>query len=897
MTIRNLHKIFQPRRIAVVGASDSPSKVGNQVLRNLLAGAFPGDLYAVNPKHSSVLGVASYPSLSALPQIPDLVVICTPASTTPSLIGQCGRLGIDGVIILSAGFREVGEKGVQLEAELKAAAARHPGLRILGPNCLGVMVPSAGLNASFAASNARPGKIAFVSQSGALCTAVLDWAESEGIGFSHFISVGNMLDVGFDDLLDYLAADPSTTSVVLYIESILKAREFMSAARAFSRAKPIVAYKAGRFAASAAAAASHTGALAGVDAVYEAAFRRAGIVRLFDLDEVFDCAELLSGTKSPHGPNLAIITNAGGPGVMACDSLIDRRGVLAKLSPTTIDQLNSTLPEYWSHRNPVDLLGDAPPQRYEAALEIVLTDPGVDAVLVLLTPQAMTNPTESAAAVARAAQHSKKPVLASWMGAASVAEGVAQLRQAGIPTYPTAEHAIRAFMRLVEFQSNREKLLETPRDVPLAFTQDRTALRRRFEATGGQSGHFLSELESKELLALYGIPVTVPQIAATAEQAVQIATKIGFPVVLKLLSQAITHKTEVGGVILDLADPQQVRRAYAQIIESAKTRRPDADIGGVTVQPMATQASGAELILGIKRDPVFGPVIMVGAGGVTAELAQDVALELPPLNEVLARKMLQSLRLWPLLSGYRGRPPAAIDRLIETILRLSTMALHIPEIRELDVNPLLVMQTEVLALDARILIENPAPLSTRRPHSHLAISPYPEEYSETLQLSDQTKIHVRAIRPEDEPAWKDLIRRSSTQSLWQRFRYLFKEATHEMAARFCFVDYDRELALCAWTEVAGKRSIVGIARLVVDPDYEQADYAVLIADDFQRRGLGSLLTQKSLEICRRLGLKRICSETTASNHSMLHIYAKYGFEVKLAEDPTIVLAAKELGNL
>jgi acetyltransferase len=894
MTIRNLYKIFQPRSIAVVGASEAPHKVGYQVLHNLLAGQFAGDLFAVNPKHGSILGVCCHATITDLGYAPDLVVICTPARTVPVLIDECGRIGVGGAIILSAGFRETGKEGIALENDLKLAAVRYPGLRLIGPNCLGVMSPSAKLNASFAASMARPGRIAFISQSGALCTAVLDWAQQVGIGFSHFISIGNMLDVGFDDLLDYLATDPHTDSVVLYVESISRAREFMSAARAFSTSKPIVAYKAGRFAASAEAAASHTGALAGVDEVYEAAFRRAGIVRLFNLGEVFDCAELLARSKLPKGPRLAIITNAGGPGVMACDSLIEQRGEIARLNSTTITELNAVLPPFCSRHNPVDLLGDASPERYAQATEIVLRDSDVDATLVLLTPQAMTEPTLCAESVARIAQQSDKPVLAAWMGGTTVAEGIQRLRHADIPAYSTAEDGVCAFMRLVEFRANRQALTETPREMPLALSFDREAARLRFEKLLIQSGRFLNEVDSKELLAAYGIATAVPRKAATEDEAAEFATEIGFPVALKLLSDAITHKTEVGGVALDLADEAQVRRAFTEIIDRARRLRADADIGGVTVQRMAADATGIELILGIKRDPVFGPVIMVGAGGITAELSQDIALELPPLNEVLARRMLQSLRIWPLLSGYRSRPVAAIDEIIKTVLRLSTIAMHMPEIRELDVNPLLATPTEAIALDARIFIEKFSPPSRVRPYAHLAICPYPQEYSETVTLKDGATIFMRPIRPEDEPAWVDLIRRSSKESLWKRFHYLFKEATHEMAARFCFVDYDRELALCAETLIEDKRLLVGVARLVADADHEEADYAVHIADDFQNRGLGTRLTEKCIEIGRRWGLKSICSETTGDNRSMICIYNKFGFVMKVMDEPSIVLAIKVL---
>lgn len=888
MTIRNLDKIFRPKRVAIVGASETPGKVGQILLGNLVGHGFGGVVYPVNSQRESVQGIAAYPNLASLPHVPDLAVICTPAATVPELIDQCGRLGIWGVVIISAGFREMGDTGRQLEEQVRAAAARYPGLRIVGPNCLGIMVPSIGLNASFARGMAAPGRVAFISQSGALCTSVLDWARAAKIGFSHFHSIGNMLDVGIDDLLDYVAADPHTDSVVLYVESISRARQFMSAARALSRDKPIVAYKAGRFAQSAQAAASHTGALAGVDAVYEAAFRRAGIVRIFDLQEMFNCAELLAQPRIPKGPRLAIITNAGGPGVMACDALLDRQGELANLSAATLDRLNACLPPFWSHGNPVDILGDAPAQRYADALAAVQGDESVDAVLVMLTPQAMTDATASAVAVIEAAKRSSKPVLAAWMGDHSVREGVERFAAAGIPAYTTAEHAVRAFLNLVQFHQNRETLLETPRDIPIKFPLNRHELRQQFQEIVQKDGDLLSEDDSKRLLATYGIPVAMPLAADSADAAARVAGEIGYPVVLKVHSPQITHKTDVGGVALNLTNEAEVRAAFERIVASARRLRPDAEVLGVTVQRMITAVHGVELILGVKRDPVFGPVMLVGYGGVATEVFQDRALELPPLNERLARRMLESLRSWPLLTGYRGRPMVDVEKLVETLMRFSYLLADLPEIREVDINPLLAMPDEVIALDARVLIDRAAPAV--RAHAHLAICPYPEQYTETIALRDGTEVRLRAIKPEDEPSWKDLIRRSSTESLWQRFRYLFKEATHEMASRFCFVDYDRELAVCAEVMRDGQPVLAAVARLVADPDHEEADYGVLVADEFQRRGLGQLLTQKCIDIGRGWGLTRMFGETTAGNTSMLRIFRRLGFEFDKSDDPQIVLA-------
>jgi acetyltransferase len=899
VTVRNLEKIFRPRRIAVVGASNTPGKVGHTLLKNLVSQGYDGVVYPVNPHREAVQGIVAYRSLDQLPQPADLALICTPAATVPDLVRQCGEQGILGVVILSAGFREVGPEGAALEEAVRQQAARFPGLRILGPNCLGLMVPGRKLNASFARGMAPPGRLAFLSQSGALCTAVLDRAQAEGVGFSYFLSLGNMLDVGFDDLLDYLAADPQTDAVLMYAESITRARPFMSAARALARQKPIVVYKAGRFADAAKAAASHTGALAGVDAVYEAAFRRAGMVRIFDLDDLTGAAELLARQRVVAGPRLAILTNAGGPGVMACDALLARHGVLATLSEATQSQLDACLPPYWSHGNPVDVLGDAPPQRYAQALQAVLGDPGVDAVLVILTPQAMTDPLGTAQAVLAVAQKSTKPVLAAWMGAASVQAGAARLARSGIPTYDTPGHAVRAFMNMVDYAHNRELLYETPRDIPLVFQLDRPALRSAFEQIAQRNSEVLPEEDSKTLLEIYGVPVSRPYPAATAEDAVARARQIGYPVVLKIHSPDITHKTDVEGVQLNLASDDEVRRAFEAMLASARRLRPDAQILGVTVQRMVTAVHAVELIVGMQRDPVFGPVILVGMGGVAAELFQDRALELPPLNERLARRMLQSLRAWPLLAGYRGRPMVAVDKLIELLMRFSYLIADLPELREVDINPLLATPHEVIALDARVFLDRrdspaagplpPAPSGWRPRYPHLAICPYPEELAREVTLAGQ-RLLVRPIKPEDEPAWHALLARCSAATLWNRFRYIFKEATHEMASRFCYIDYDREMALVAQLE----DRLVGVGRLVADPDHDKAEFAVLVEDAWQGKGLGSYLTDACLEVARQWNLRRVFGETTPDNLPMLNIFRRRGFSLQFDHEGGIVVAQKEL---
>jgi acetyltransferase len=878
--------------VAVIGASDTPTSVGYTVLRNLVGSGFPGVVYPVNPKREAVQGIHAYKEIKSLPHVADLAVICTAAPTVPAIIRDLGEAGTQGVVIISAGFREIGAEGRQLEELIRQEQRKFPGMRILGPNCLGIMVPSIHLNASFAAATPGPGHIGFISQSGALCTSVLDWAIDQGVGFSYFVSVGNTLDVDMGDLIDYFGSATATRSIILYIESITEAREFLSAARAFARTKPIVGYKAGRFAESAQAAASHTGAMAGVDAVYEAAFQRAGIERIFDIEDMFDCAELLARQQTPKGDRLAIVTNAGGPGVMTTDALIARDGELAKLSDETNEQLNAFLPTCWSHGNPVDVLGDAPPDRFAKAVEIVLKDKEVDAVLVILTPQAMTDPTATAKAVGAVAATAHKPVLAAWMGSRAVREGTQILNELGIATYDTPAKAVRAFMHLVSYARNLSILHETPRDMPVEFSLDRKRLRSVFNTFLTEGSDVLSENVSKAFLEAYEIPVTKPLAARTAEEAVEVARGIGYPIVMKIHSPQISHKSDVGGVVLNLANDQAVRETFEKLTQRVKQQRPEAKILGVTVQQMVTYPNSYELIVGTKKDPVFGPVIMVGMGGVAAEVFKDRALGLPPLNEVLARRMIESLKSWPLLRGYRGKPGANIDRLIEVLMRFSYLVADYPEIKELDINPLLVTPEDVLALDARVVIDRNVIVRPQRPYSHLAIRPYPEEYVTQRKLKDETPVILRPIKPEDEPMWHDLLASCSTESIWLRFSYLFKQTSHDMASRYCYIDYDREMGIVAEVEEDGQRKLIGVGRLVADVDHIVAEYAVIVVDRWQNRGLGGMLTDFCLDLAKKWGVKRVVGEISKENVQMLATFRSRHFDLDDKIDQDVVLASK-----
>ncbi|WP_321374724.1 GNAT family N-acetyltransferase [uncultured Draconibacterium sp.] len=888
MAIKKLDSIFRPKRIALVGVSNNPDSVGGITLRNLVGGGFNGVVYPVNPRREAVFGIPCYPDVKSLPKTPDLAVIMTSAEAVPQLVRDCGEAGIHGVIIMSAGFKESGDEGKALEEKVKAEKVKFPDLRIIGPNCLGILVPGLNMNVSFASRMPKKGHVAFISQSGALCTSVLDWAYESNIGFSNFVSIGNSMDVSFGDLIDYFGQDPNTKSIVLYVESIADARTFMSAARAFSREKPIIVYKSGRYPESAAAAASHTGAMASEDSIYDAVFRRAGLARVFDFGNIFDFTDLVGRKRIPKGNNLAIVTNAGGPGVMATDSLISMGGRLVTLSEDTMQKLNDFLPPFWSHGNPVDVLGDATPQRFARATEIVLEDKKVDAVLVLLTPQAMTNPTATAQAIVDMSKNTTKSIMAAWLGGTAMREGVQILNQNGISNYIAPEQAIRAFMTLSDYSENQEMLYETPREVPVSFQYDRNELREKYLSDIFPKARILNEDDSKMLVNDYGIDTTHPTPAATEEEAVKIAEKKGYPVVLKIYSPDIIHKSDVGGVALNIENEDMVRATFRNMMRTAAEKRPDAKIEGVTVQKMVDTKDGIELIIGTKKDPVFGTVMLVGMGGTTAELFKDQRLEFPPLNERLARQMLSSLKIYPLLEGWRGDAPKNIDKLIEALIRMSYLAADYPEIEELDINPLIVTPKDVIALDARIVVDEKLLATPVKEYSHLVMRPYPESLIKETTLRDGTPITLRPIRPEDEPMWLVLLGSCSKESIYHRFRYDFYFDSHEVASQFCFIDYDREIAIVAEHEKDdGSKELIGVGRLIADPDVEVMEYAVLITDKWQKKELGFTLTNYCLEIAQSRGIKKLAAETTRDNKPMISVFRKLNFKIRFNEDTTV----------
>ncbi len=877
-----LDSIFAPKVVAVIGATENKGSVGRTVFQNMGRGGFGGTVYPVNPKRSSVLCVKAYPTIGAIPEQVDLAVITTPATTVPGLIKECVDAGVKGAVIISAGFKEVGPSGVELEQKV-LAEARKGNMRIVGPNCLGVMMPHNGLNATFASTIAAPGNVGFLSQSGALCTAILDWSLRENVGFSAFVSIGSMLDVNWGDLIYYLGDDPKTKSIVIYMESIGDARAFLSAAREVALTKPIIVIKVGRTEAAAKAAASHTGSLTGSDEVLHAAFRRVGVLRVETIAELFHMSEVLAKQPRPQGPRLTIITNAGGPGVLATDMLIGSNGQLAEISSTTLNALNEFLPAAWSHNNPIDVLGDAGADRYAKAVQIAAQDEGSDGMLVILTPQAMTDAVATAEALKPFAKVPGKPILACWMGASEVEPGEDILNKAGIPTYKFPDTAARAFCYMWRYTYNLRALYETP--AFLAEFHGNGAGRAKAEAiiqSVRKSGRtILTEFESKQLLNAYGIPTVDTRIAKTEEEAVKLATEIGYPVVLKLYSETITHKTDVGGVQLNLRNAAAVKKAWETIESTVAKRAGKQHFLGVTVQPMVS-LDGYEIIIGSSLDPQFGPVLLFGSGGQLVEVYKDRALALPPLNATLARRMMEQTRILEALKGVRGRPPVNLAALEELLVRFSYLVAEQPWISEIDINPLLASSERLIALDARVVIHGKDVTVDKLPK--LAVRPYPVQYMSPWKLKNGTPVTVRPIRPEDEPLLVKFHETLSEESVYYRYFSQLKldqRVAHERLTRMCFNDYDREIALVAEHQDAktGEKEILGVGRLSKARGYNEAEFALIISDRYQRMGLGTELLKRLVQIGKDEKLDRITANILAENHGMQLVSKKVGFKV------------------
>lgn len=878
-----LDKIFDPKTVAVIGASNREGTVGYALIKNLIGSGFKGTVYPINYKNKSIYGVRSYASLKDTRDNIDLAVISTPAETVPEIIKECGEYGVGGVVVISAGFLEAGDKGKGMGEHIREMAKKY-NMRIIGPNCLGFIKPSIKLNVSFANKMAKPGKIAFISQSGALCTAILDWSVEQNVGFSHFVSIGSMIDVGFHDLIDYFGQDPNTNSIVIYMESLTHARKFMSAARAFARSKPIIVLKAGKSSAGAKVALSHTGTLAGNDAAFDAAFKRAGIISVDTIEQLFNAAQALAMQPRPEGKRLAILTNAGGPGVLATDHLISLRGELAELSEPTLKILNEQLPPMWSHGNPVDVLGDAGYERYGLAAKALINDPNVDGLLVILTPQSMTNPDEIAQEIVEIAKKSRKPILASWMGESDVRAGRAILEQGNIPVYRGPENAVYTFMSMFKYTRRISALYETPSTIPQQFKPNTQKNKELIQSIIKQKRFVLTEDEAKLLLENYEIPVTKHAIATSAKDAGEKAAAIGFPVVMKIASPDITHKTDTGGVKLNIATKEQAMETYKEIMDSSKKARPDAKIIGILIEEMVSKKY--EIIIGSKKDPIFGPIIVFGMGGVAVELFKDLNVGLPPMNMSLAKRLIEDTKIYTLLKGYRGMEGTDIKTLQFLIYKFAYLVMDFPEIKEIDINPFVVDHEGGVVLDAKVILDEELVKNPIKPNSHLVISPYPTKYTSDFKLKNGKDVIIRPIKPEDEPMEEEMFRKFSRQTQYYRFFGYIGEISHERLVRYTQIDYDREMALIAEAEEDGKKIMIGVVRLVEDHSGEKAEFAIVVEDTYQGLGLGNRFTDIILDIAQERNLKKVYANVLHANTTMLHMFRKRNFKIRSIDHET-----------
>ena len=888
MVTTNLDKVFNPQNVAIIGASDVEGSVGYAIVKNFTQSGFAGKVYFVNIKKPEILGVKTYQTVDQIPEPVDLAMIATPAKTVPGVMEECGKAKVKGVIIVSAGFKEVGPIGKALEDQVGCIAKKH-GIRVIGPNCIGILRPRINLNATFLDKMPKAGNVAFLSQSGALGSAILDWAIHENIGFSNFVSVGSMIDVDFGDLIDYFGSDPKTKSILMYVEGITEARKFMSAARHFARTKPIIVVKSGKFTESAKAAASHTGSLSGSDEVYDAAFKRAGVVRVNEIADLFNAAEVLGTQPLPKGNNVAIITNAGGPGVMATDALIGFGGQLAKISQKTIDSLNAVLPPFWSHGNPIDVLGDAKADRYKAAMDCALNDENVDGILVIFTQQAVSESVEIAKDIVelvRNKPYQNKTIVTSFMGFGAVQEANNILNANNIPTYSTPEQALKTYMYMYNYQRNIEDLYETPEELPVDASPPKRPILAILKNAAFEDREVLTEDEAKKILKYYNFPIVRTAVANNVDEAVALATEMGFPVVLKILSPQIIHKSDAGGVILNVNSPREVRDAFELLIQRATAYNPNAQIIGVTVQPMV-EKKGHEVIIGGKTDPVFGPVILFGMGGVGVELFKDVSIGLPPLNTTLIRRMMEETKVYRLLKGFRGSAPVDLKRLDETILQFSQLLVDFPQIKEIDINPLLISEKDACVLDARIVVDKDKVCKKFEPHEHMVISPYPKKYEILWLLKNGQEVLLRPIKPEDEPMWIEWFQSLSEESIRYRFFQMLKDTPHEVRVRYCNVDYDREVALVAEMVENGKRKILGVSRLSIEPDGKHGEMAFIVSDYWQGLGLGTKLVDYSLDIAKEKGVESVYAIMLQDNYRAISLTKKMGFGIEYLSDGTV----------
>lgn len=891
-----LTSMFEPKSVAVIGASERENSVGNIIFRNILDSGYSGRLYAINPKHETILGQQSYKSIEEIGARVELAVIATRPQTGPMLVEQCGRSGIKNVIVISSGFAEAGHIGANLERKM-LEIARSYNVRILGPNCLGIIRPDLGLNATFAKMTANVGNLALVSQSGAMCAAVLDWAKSNHVGFSSVISLGSTADIDFGEILDYLIYDNRTHYILMYVEGIRHARRFMSALRSAARIKPIILLKAGRHEAGSIAAQTHSGMLAVADAVFEAAVRRSGVVRVQNVGQLFYAAKALASKFRPLGDRLAIITNGGGPGAMAADRAGDLGIPLATLSDETMVKLNKCLPSTWSHSNPIDIVGDATPERYREAIVALSEDKEIDAVLVMLSPQAMTDPMGVAKAMIEIHEQGLKPILCCWMGEEQVVQSRNLLKDAGIPAFRMPETAVELFHHISTFYKNQKFLLQTPAPIRQQDRPEFEGAKMLIEAVLSERRKILSEMESKAILRAFRVPVAQTMVARTPTEALLLAEQLGFPVAMKVDSLDLAHKSDAGGVRLNITNAPAVRNAYHDIIETVKKRQPNARINGVSIEPFLARPHGRELMLGVFRDPIFGPVITFGAGGFDVEVFSDRSVAMPPLNRFLAQDLIKSTRASKLLGQFHNMPPVDMEALEEVLLSISEMVCELPWIMEMDINPLIVDEDGAIAVDARIVIDH-APATGDR-YSHMAIYPYPVHLVQEWQMNDGQSVTIRPIRPEDADLEQDFVRSMSDESRYYRFMDTIRELTPAMLVRFTQIDYDREMALIAVIkdEESGKETQIGVARYVVNPDGESVEFALAVGDNWQKCGIGRKLMSCLIECARMKGYRAVVGDVLSTNTKMFRLMTSLGFSIHPHPDDTAVKkVVKPLAN-
>jgi acetyltransferase len=882
-----LAPLFTPESIALFGASDREDSVGGIVFKNLRSSGFKGRIYAVNPGRDVVQGEPAYKSLADIEETVDLAVVATPAHSIPAIVRACGESGTRMMLILSAGFRETGAEGRALEDRVMQVAA-HYGIRIMGPNCLGIIRPDIGLNATFGNNDAQAGNLALVSQSGAICTAILDWAAVNKIGFSTVVSTGIAADLDFGDYLDYLATDPKTKAILLYIEGVYDARRFMSSLRAAARVKPVIALKVGRHAAGAEASASHTGALVGSDDTFSAALSRSGVLRVETVGQLFSAARALAANQHRRrAERLVIITNGGGPGVMAADRAVDQDIELSVLSDETLDRLNEVLPAVWSHSNPVDIIGDAPPERYKQALDICLADPNIDGAVVILTPQAMTRPTEVAQAVIDAAKQNDQPVMTSWMGGTHIIEARNLFNAAHLPNYTMLENAIDAFSYVARHNRNQRMLLQTPGRLGRGKkAPDVDGARLIIESVLKEQRHTLTEPESMAVLNAFDIPTVRNGVARSANEALVVAGSIGFPVAMKVLSTDITHKSDAGGVRLNINSAHEVRSVYRQLIDEVQSKVPGATITGVTVEKMYRSSNGRELMIGIIRDPVFGPVISFGGGGTAVEVMGDSAISLPPLNHRLATDLINRTRISRMLGDFRNMPAVDVDQLVDVLLSVSGIACELPWVQEMDINPLIIDENGIIAVDARIMVEFPPPSTDR--YNHLAIHPYPTSLVRNDQLNDGTDIVVRPIRPEDAEIEAKFVRELSTESKYMRFMNSIQELSQEMLVRLTQIDYHNEMALIAVRPLPDGEDQIGVARYSTNVDRKSCEFALVVSDKWQGKGIAHILMRNLMEVARDRELDVMEGQVLSDNKRMLELMRSLNFEIEIDPDDSSI---------